>query len=246
MPRKAQQPSTADSAPAPGGVAAVDRALSLLAAFRREDPPLSLTELAERTRLYKSTALRLLASLEHAHLVHRLQEGPYRGNWVLGSEVARLYSIYAASTSLEAILLPVLQTLVDETGESAAYHVRQGNARVCLYRIDSPHPIRDHIQAGDRLPLERGAGGRILIAFGEPPTSPEYERNADFYEQIKADGYVASIGDRVAEVAGISAPVFKADGSLAGALTLTTPANRFNREHIEPVVRAARKLSGTF
>ena len=66
MPRKAQTESLADTAAAPGGAAAVDRALTLLSAFTAGDVSLSLTELADRTRLYKSTVLRLLASLEHA------------------------------------------------------------------------------------------------------------------------------------------------------------------------------------
>lgn len=246
MPRKPQNPSLADTDAAPGGVAAVDRALSLINAFHRNDPPLSLTELAERTRLYKSTVSRLLASLEHAHFVQRIQAGPYRGHWALGSAVARLYSVYTTSASPEAILVPTLEALVKETGESAAYHVRQGDARLCLYRVDSPHPLRDHTQAGDLLPMDRGAGARVLIAFGEDPGSPLYQKDRDLYEQIKKQGYCANVGDRVAEIAGISAPVFKADGSLAGAITLSMPANRFNQQHIEPVVRAARLLSGTF
>ena len=63
MPRKPATPAVADEHAAPGGAAAVDRALSLLAAFRSGDAALSLAELDTRTRLYKSTALRLLASL---------------------------------------------------------------------------------------------------------------------------------------------------------------------------------------
>jgi hypothetical protein len=62
---KSLNESVADENAAPGGVAAVDRALSVLGAFQDGDAALSLAELAERTRLYKSTVLRLLASLEH-------------------------------------------------------------------------------------------------------------------------------------------------------------------------------------
>ena len=132
MPKKAAQPSVADQQAAPGGAAAVDRALSLLAAFRLGDAALSLTDLAERTQLYKSTVLRLLASLEHAGLVQRRSDGDYS----LGAEVARLNAVYAASFSLDAAVLPVLQALVAATRESAAFHVRQGEQRLCLYRVD--------------------------------------------------------------------------------------------------------------
>lgn len=240
MPRKAQTESVADTHAAPGGAAAVDRALSLLSAFRAGDISLGLSELAERTQLYKSTALRLLASLEHARLVQKLADGRY----ALGAEVARLHGVYAASFSLDRVVLPVLRELVAATGESAAYHVRQGEARLCLYRVDSPHPIRDHIKAGDLLPADRGTGARILIAFGAGQVRSGSSKDRQLYARIREQGYYTAVGDRLAEVAGISAPVFGADGSLAGALTLTMPGNRYSERHVKPVLQAARRLTG--
>jgi DNA-binding IclR family transcriptional regulator len=239
MPRKAQTESVADANAAPGGAAAVDKALTLLAAFRPGDRALGLGELAERTQLYKSTVLRAIASLEHARLMQRLPDGRY----ALGSEVARLYGIYAASFSLDGIVLPALQELVNRTGESAAYHVRQGNARLCLYRVDSPHPIRDHVRAGEVLPLYRGAGGRVLVAFDGELLGGVPAEEAVIYRKIAAQGFCATRGDRLAEVAGISAPVFRQNRQLAGALTLTMPAHRYSDGYIGQVIQAARGLS---
>jgi DNA-binding IclR family transcriptional regulator len=239
MPRKAQIESLADSHAAPGGAAAVDRALTLLSAFRAGDTSLGLAELSSRTQLYKSTALRLLASLEHARLVQRLDDGSYG----LGNEVARLNAVYAASFSLERVVLPALRALVAATRESAAYHVVQGDARLCLYRVDSPQPVRDHIRAGDVLPLNRGTGGRVLTAFGARPAGAS-AKDKTLYARIREQGYYSSVGDRLEGVAGISAPVFRADGSLAAALTLTMPAERYDERHVQKLLEAARKLSG--
>lgn len=240
MPRKSQIESLADSDAASGGVAAVDRALSLLSAFKATDSSLSLAELADRTRLYKSTVLRLLASLEHAQLVQRLEDGRYG----LGSAVARLHAVYAASFSLDRVVIPVLKELVEATGESAAYHVRQGEARLCLYRVDSPHPIRDHIRAGDVLPIRRGTGGRVLSAFDPSLSKSAASPERRLYATIREQGYFAATGDRLAEVAGISAPVFHADGQLAAAVTLTMPAHRYQDRFVKPVLSAARRLTG--
>jgi DNA-binding IclR family transcriptional regulator len=240
MPRKARTGSVADADAAPGGAAAVDRALSLLSAFAAGDAALSLVELANRTQLYKSTALRLLASLEHARLVQKLDDGRY----ALGSEVARLHGIYAASFSLDRVVMPVLKALVQATGESAAYHVRQGDARLCLYRVDSPHPIRDHIKAGDILPGDRGTGARILAAFGSARAGAAPPRDRKLLAKIREQGYFAATGDRLAEVAGISAPVFHADGSIAAALTLTMPSHRYDERYVKTVLEASRRLSG--
>ena len=205
MPRKSAITSLADEQAAPGGAAAVDRALSLLSAFKTGDTSLSVTELAERTRLYKSTVLRLLASL------------------------------YTASFSLQDQVLPVMQDLVNRTGESVALHVRQGQQRLCLFRVDSPQLLRDHVRAGDLLPLDRGAGGRVLMAFGGA--------KGKLYERIRQDGYVHVVGDRIPGLVGVSAPVWKAGQELVGALTLTVPETRFKTTFIRELRSAAERIS---
>jgi DNA-binding IclR family transcriptional regulator len=230
MPRYPTAPPRTSSADA-GGVAAVDRALMLLAAFRESDRSLSLIELAERTQLVKSTALRLLASLMHFGLIQRLEDGRY----ALGPEVARLQSIYTATFALEGLVVPALRHLVERTRESAAFHVRQGDMRVCLHRVDSPQPIRYHVQVGEVLPLDRGAGGRLLTAYSGAKGA--------LYERIRKEGVVALVGDRSPDLAGISAPVFRPQHELAGAVTLTMPSSRFDKRFIGPVKEAARTIT---
>jgi DNA-binding IclR family transcriptional regulator len=80
---------------AQSGVAAVDRAMLILSAFREDDAPLSLALLARRTGLYKSTILRLLQSLLRGGYVVRLPEGSY----VVGPEPLRLARMAKVSAS---------------------------------------------------------------------------------------------------------------------------------------------------
>ena len=239
-----QSSASAARQPAPGGAAAVDRALSLLGAFKAGDVALSLAELAQRTGLYKSTALRLIASLEHAGLLQRLETGGY----ALGSEVARLSALYSAAFSLDRVVPQVLRELVALTGESAAYHVLRGQGkdrvRLCQYRVDSPHPVRDHIRAGDVLPADRGTGGRVLMAFESQQGTSISAKDQALYAQIRQQGWHAGVGDRLAEVAGISAPVFHADGRIAAALTLSMPAHRYQESLVQQVLQAAKRLNG--
>lgn len=231
MPRKSSITSLADEQAAPGGAAAVDRAISILSAFRPGDGALSVTELAERTRLYKSTVLRLLASLAHGGLLRKTPEGL----WALGREISRLASLYTASFSLEDVVLPAMHELVARTGESVAFHVRQGDQRLCLFRVDSPQLLRDHVQAGDVLPLDRGAGGRVLMAFSGA--------KGRIYDRIRKDGYIHATGDRIPGLVGVSAPVWKAPDELAGALTLTVPEGRFKKSFVSELRASAASLS---
>jgi DNA-binding IclR family transcriptional regulator len=231
MPRKPALASVSDAHAAPGGAAAVDRALSLLAAFRAGDRALTLAELAGRTRLYKSTVLRLLASLAHAGFLRRQPDG----QWSIGPEVARLAGLYADSFSLEAAVVPVMQALMAKTQESVSFHVRQGEQRLCLFRVDSPQLLRDHVRAGDLLPLDRGAGGRVLMAFSGA--------RGRLLDQVRRDGFVVLTGDRVPGLSGISAPVWRAPAELAGALTLTLPEVRMKARFTADLRAAAAELT---
>src|ERR1700733_13958598 len=75
------------------GVAAVERALAILAAFQPDGAPRSLHDLAAKTGMYKSTILRLIASLERFNCVLRLPDGRYQ----LGPSLFHWGDIYRRS-----------------------------------------------------------------------------------------------------------------------------------------------------
>jgi DNA-binding IclR family transcriptional regulator len=216
---------------ATGGSSTADRVLALLSAFQAEDAELSLAELATRTGLYKSTALRLLHSLEGKGFLIRTVQATYR----IGPEVARLQGIHEAADGLQAAVMPVLRDLVALTRETAALHVRREGHRVRQFWIDSPQPLREHVTLGEELPLDRGAGGLVLRAF-----SGAGGKNA---EQVRGQGYATSVGGRLPELSGISAPVFNARGELVGALTLTMPTHRWRLSWKSIVVAKASELT---
>jgi len=161
MPKISSKQNSVKIALSDAGVASVDKALGILRLFHSETPELSLIQIAEQTGLYKSTVLRMLASLESALLVVKQSDGKY----VLGPAIASLYAAYQHQQSLETVVLPILEKLMLATNESAAFHVRQGDKRLCLYRVDSKQALRDHIKVGDLLPIDKGAGGKVLRAF---------------------------------------------------------------------------------
>lgn len=230
MPRKSSKQSEEKIALAESGVASVDKALTILRLFTSQNIELSLNQIAKATGLYKSTALRMLASLSNALLVMKRSDGMY----VLGPAIATLNAAYQQQQSLETVVIPILEQLMKSTQESAAFHVRQGDQRLCLYRVDSKQALRDHIKVGDLLPIDKGAGGKVLRAFEGAPG----KANA----QIREVMVLAVAGDRVKEISGISSPVFNAEG-LIGVITLTMPTYRFNAKQASMVKASAQKLT---
>jgi hypothetical protein len=112
-------------------VEAVERALAVLNAFRADRPRMTLGELAAATGFYKSTILRLAASLERCGYLVREDNGGFR----LGPTLWRLGSIYRAGFNLGAAIRPELRRLVETTGETASFYIREGRSRVCLFRL---------------------------------------------------------------------------------------------------------------
>ena len=209
-----------------GGVAAVNRALLILDAFRQTSGVLSLKEIAEATGLYKSTVLRLLESLEGFGYIRRLDTGSYH----LGPKLAELAAVYRESFNLQSYVMPVLETVVAEIDESATFYVAEGEARVCLFRVETPQLIRDHIRVGDTLPL-KGASGKALIAFANGLESP-----AD------ADALIfTSAGERHPDMAAVAAPVFGVGGKLVGALHASGPKTRFTAKAVKQISRVIQR-----
>jgi DNA-binding IclR family transcriptional regulator len=206
------------------GVAAVDRALSILDVFTHADPELSLAQIAKRTGLYKSTVLRLTKSLEKFGYIHRSADGAY----CLGSKVLFLGSLYQRHFRTSAIVPQVLGRIVDELKESASFFVQDGDYRVCLHRVESTHHVRYALHEGERLPLTVGASSHVIRAFTGAPGAR--------YEKIRRDMYAASYGERDPETAAVSCPVFRADEQLAGALAVSGPRYRLEALGLKPVV----------
>ncbi|MGG5810239.1 IclR family transcriptional regulator [Falsiroseomonas sp. CW058] len=203
--------------PALEGVASADRALTVLAAFRKGDRSLSLAELAERTGLVKSTIMRLAVSLEQHGFLAREGDGTYR----LDAEVLRLAAIYSQSFRMDAHVLPVLEELVARTGETAAFYVRRGEGRLCLFRVDSPHLLRMHVRVGDALPLDSSAIAQVLRAFSPRPL-PAYVTTLDLP--------IVTMGATDPHTGAMAAPVFGPGDQLAGALALSAPVIRWTPE----------------
>jgi len=194
---------------AAGGVSALERGLAVLDALGAAGEPVPLAELSRRTGLYKSTLLRLLASLERCRYAVRQTDGRYR----LGPVVLQLGHAYARGFDLRAALEPALTRLAAQTREAASFFLREGDGRLCLARVEGRQEVRDWVTVGSMLPLQ-GAAGHLLRAFegGYSPSVPLV---------------YASFGERTPEVAAVSAPVFRNGSRLAGALTISGTCTRF-------------------
>jgi DNA-binding IclR family transcriptional regulator len=204
--------------------------MQLLLSVAGAEGPVTLGALAGATGLYKSTILRLVGSLMAAGLVMRQADGRY----LLGPTALSLGVRFQRQAAKADFLLPLMRALAEESGESAAFYVPVAQGRVCLYRVESAQALRYTVEVGAQLPLDRGSGGRVLLAFQGAGDAVS--------QRIRAAGYHHSDGERDPNVAGVSVPVFRGTGALVGALTLAGPRQRLTPDRVQallPRLRAA-------
>lgn len=235
-------------------VRAVERALDILLCFT-ESEDLSLTEIAARVSLHKSTVHRLLASLEGKGFVLRdAASDKYR----LGFRIWELSANLNHSDDPALILLPDMERLRDQLDETISLYVRDGMERVRVQAVQSNQAIRRVAPIGARLPLYVGASSKILVAFAEPevqetlmnsPAWPPGLERSVFLQQLaeaKTLGFATSVEEREPGAAAVAVPILNRAHRLVAALAVSGPSNRLTlekmMEHAPVLMEAARRM----
>ncbi len=204
------------------GVGVLDKSLSLVSVIARG--PCTLAELVEHTGMSRATAHRLAVALEAHGLLRRTADGRF----ALGLHLVALGRAATQQYPLAEAAIPALTELRDDTGESVQLYVRDGEQRVCIAALESPHGLRTIVPVGAALPMDRGSAGRVLS--GEPVR----------------DGWIQTVEEREPGVASVSAPVASDDGGVAAAVSVSGPIDRLGRSpgrvHGEAVRSAARRI----
>ena len=147
-------------------VGVLDKSFSILTAVA--DGPRTLVGLTEATGLSRATAHRLAVALEAHGILRRLDDGRF----ALGLHLVALGRAAAEQFPLAAAARPAMAALRDTTGESVQLYVRDGDSRVCLAALESPHGLRTIVPVGAALPMDVGSAGRVLSGDDHGP-SPE-------------------------------------------------------------------------
>src|SRR6478672_3143819 len=144
-------------------IGAVENALTLLGAIAERDV-LGLGEAADIAGVSKSTAYRLLATLEVAGLVERLPESGYRA----GVEFVRWASRLLAGLDIRTVAMPTLRRLRQETGETVNLALLRDSSLVYVEILESPAAFRMADVPGSVVPIHATALGKAVAVHLEP------------------------------------------------------------------------------
>jgi DNA-binding IclR family transcriptional regulator len=219
-------------------VQSIERAFLVLDALA--DGPIGVTEVAERARLPKSTAARLLASLAREGAVEQV---PGDTRYRLGGRLATLAAGVLPTRSLARLARPSLVELSVAVGEAAGLAVPDGDLVHYVDQVDTPNPVSVRDWTGSRLPMHAVSSGQVLLAFRQSAALERYlagtrERFTDRtlvdaaalrarLADVRRDGFAWTLEEFDVGISSVAAPFADASGEVVAALHLHGPVYRF-------------------
>ncbi len=219
-------------------LSSVSKALALLEAFTDEKPELTLSELARRIGAHKSSAFRLLSTLQAHGFVQRSPAGRgYRLGWKPLELAGRLRH------GLRELAAPFLEELAGQSGEIVHLSVLDGRQIVYLDKHGRSQPLTVSTRVGGRSPahasamgkallaglsaaeLRRLLGGRRLERF-TPTTITAPRRLARELQAIRRQGFALDNEEAFPGIRCLAAPLRDGEGRVLAAVSVTVPAQR--------------------
>ncbi|HSB67695.1 MAG TPA: IclR family transcriptional regulator [Anaerolineales bacterium] len=241
-------------------VDAVARGLEILTLFTVERSSMNLTEIATATKLNKSTAFRMVSTLE---LLGYLERDPETRQYHPGLKVLQLG--FTALNSLEVAQIGqlYLKALSNECGETTNMAIRDGKEIVYVARNATWHIIGVNVQRGSRAPIYCTSMGKAQLIdlspqelhdlLGEGPY-PKMGPNTIEYlkdllvelEKIRQQGYAVNDQELATGLRSVAAPIRDAQGKIVAAINISMPGFRISREeleeHLAPMVKETARL----
>ena len=229
----------------PNGTQAVDRAARLLSEVVHASDPVTFSELTAVTGLAKSTTSRLLLALERNHLVRRDDHGRFLPGEMFVSFAWR----GGADTSLVAVAQPFLDRLGKATGETVNIGVASNGAVEQIAQVNSTYLIGGTNWVGLSVPLHASALGKVLLAYGAaqlPPGMLEKRTEKTIISEatlrpelaaVRARGYAVADEELEPGLIALAAPVFRYDGTVVAAMSVSAPTARMTTQTAAAAVR---------
>jgi DNA-binding IclR family transcriptional regulator len=233
-----------------GEISATGRITSVLEAFRDDHDALTLSELARRAALPKSTAHRLAGELVRFGLLERAG-----GGLRLGLKLFELGQLVPQQRSLRDAARPVMADLREATRHSVNFGVLEGTDVVYIDILAGPDAPRLPTRVGGRWPAHATAIGKAILAFsdaatvravvaaGLPRVSERTITAPGLFlaelDRIRDEGLAYDLEESRPGLVCVASPVHGPGGAARGALSVSGWSARLKADRVGPAVRTA-------
>ena len=229
-----------------------DRALLTLQAFDGEGQSLTVSEIAARLGVHRSTASRLAATLRARGFLERGANGEA---FRLGPELGRLGMLAVSGRDLADLARKPMASLAERTGETVTLSVRHGEEMATIAQVDSRYVVGVKSWVGKSSPLHATSDGKVALAFGDgelpegrleqrtPRTITRRDQLKRELERVRAEGYAAAVGEYEDGLNGVAAPVFDGLNQCRAALNVCGPAYRMPPEKLPELAGSCKETA---
>ncbi|ACU39296.1 IclR family transcriptional regulator [Actinosynnema pretiosum subsp. pretiosum] len=212
----------------------LDRALTLLG--RLATGPKTLDELAGAVDVHKSTALRLLRTLESHRFAQRDGVHHYR----LGTALFDLANRALEERDVRRSSEPALRELNGRLGYTVHLASYEAGEVIYIDKYDSTHPMRMYSRVGRRAPLHCTAVAKVLLSdlpehrrrevaegMEYPPLTANTITGPERYlaelEKVRERGYAVDNAEHEDFIHCVAAPIRGARGEVVAAVSMSVP-----------------------
>lgn len=229
------------------GVQSVDRALAILEVLAHRGTA-GVTELAAQLEVHKSTAFRLIATLEGRGLVEQTED---RGKYRLGMGILRLAGATTARLDVVQEARSVSRHLAAETGETVNMAVLSESSALYLDQVAGSSALQSHNWVGQHIPLHATSNGKVLLsglteerldevlggltAYTELTITKKGRLRAEV-EKVRDVGYAVAVDELEVGLTAVAAPIHNAHGDVIASLSVSGPTLRLDGERLEEVI----------
>ncbi len=236
-------------------VQSVDRALAILEVLARTGES-GVTEIAVELGVHKSTASRLVATLEAHRLVEQTGD---RGRYRLGMGILRLAGATTARLDLVQEARPIARQLAADTGETVNIAVLSESSALYLDQIAGSSALQPHNWVGQHIPLHATSNGKVLLsgldeagldaALGKLATyTPRTITSRTLFREelarVREQGYAVAVDELEVGLAAVAAPIRNAHGDVIASMSVSGPSFRLPEERVTQVVRLVTEAAG--
>jgi IclR family pca regulon transcriptional regulator len=222
----------------------LERGLSVLRAFGRDNPQMTLSEVAEVTSLSPAAARRCLNTLVKLGYVAK-----HHRHFLLRPEVMSFASAYLDSMSLGELVRPHLQAVRDETGDSSSLAVLSGFDILYLVHVSTNRMVRLAAGVGTRYPAYATSLGRAMLAFEDEDVRNHYLDTGTFtpftehtvtsradlrklLHEVRKVGYAATQDELDYGLVSLAVPILDENGRSLAAINCSTSTSRVGRDEL--------------
>ena len=250
--------SKASQAPA---VKSADRVMDIFELLAESRTPMSLTDISRALDLPPSSTHKLLNNMKTRGF---LETDPSERLFCLGRKFFEIGTLSMQGSDLTKEFQAIAEEIVNELNESVYLAIRHGDKVLYIGEKQSAHPVRFVSHLGMALPLHATAMGKAMLSrmteeeldalYPDGTLGAVTERTIrDLAElkpqlaRIREEGLAYSMGESVAGIFCVGAPILGHDGNAVAAMSVSVPESRFTDELWEKVKRAvsdgAKRLS---